>query len=310
MPAFHGRHRVRIGLDGRRPLRRTAAIPSASSTRPQPSGKMRQLAHRPEERRHGAVSPFGLTSRPLPGVGRPGRLRSRFGGAGSRRPPRAQVRRLCRGPRPLALVHAASLEIQTGHGQRRVPGGRRPARSPAGPAHPPVRTQVRGAGRRVARIVADGDRHSAAVRPCDEHRRGRPVDNRPEELVLYGMAECMAGEVAGEVKVCLWNAAVPALPVIARDENANSTDAGLLPGNDPPRCRAAQPWRRAPTRSPRPPSPTPPLEAAPARPSTASRGPGIFRSAPRNAVSRRTARISGAPKRNRCVCAVRSSPAS
>ena len=49
----------------------------------------------------------------------------------------------------------------------------------------------------------------------------------PEELVLYGMAECMAGEVTGEVKLYLWNAAVPALPVIARDENANSTDAGL-----------------------------------------------------------------------------------
>ena len=87
MPAFHGRHRVRIGLDGRRPLRRTAAIPSPSSTRPQPSGKLRQLAHRPEERRHGAVSPLGLTSRPWPGVGRLGRLRGRFGGAGSRRPP-------------------------------------------------------------------------------------------------------------------------------------------------------------------------------------------------------------------------------
>ena len=60
------------------------------------------------------------------------------------------------------------------------------------------------------------------------------MDNRPEELVLYGMAECMAGEVTGEVKLYLLNVAVPALPVIARDENANSTDAGLLPGNDPP----------------------------------------------------------------------------
>ena len=63
----------------------------------------------------------------------------------------------------------------------------------------------------------------------------------PEELVLCGMAECMAGEVTGEVKLYLWNATVPALPVIARDENANSTDAGLLPGNDPLRCCAAQP---------------------------------------------------------------------
>ena len=36
--------------------------------------------------------------------------------------------------------------------------------------------------------------------------------------MLYAMAECMAGEVTGEVKLDLWNAAVPALPVIARDE--------------------------------------------------------------------------------------------
>ena len=42
------------------------------------------------------------------------------------------------------------------------------------------------------------------------------VDNMPEELVLYGMAEGMAGEVTGEVKLYLWDAAVPALPVIAQ----------------------------------------------------------------------------------------------
>ena len=37
-----------------------------------------------------------------------------------------------------------------------------------------------------------------------------------EELVLYGMTEGMAGEVSGEVKLYLWDAAVPALPVIAQ----------------------------------------------------------------------------------------------
>ena len=42
------------------------------------------------------------------------------------------------------------------------------------------------------------------------------MDNMPEELVLYGMAEDMAGEVTGEVKFYLWDAAVPALPVIAQ----------------------------------------------------------------------------------------------
>ena len=42
------------------------------------------------------------------------------------------------------------------------------------------------------------------------------VDNMAEELVLYGMAEGMAGEVDGHVKLYLWDAAVPALPVIAQ----------------------------------------------------------------------------------------------
>ena len=37
-----------------------------------------------------------------------------------------------------------------------------------------------------------------------------------EELVLYGMTEGMAGEVTGEVHLHLWDAAVPALPVIAQ----------------------------------------------------------------------------------------------
>ena len=37
-----------------------------------------------------------------------------------------------------------------------------------------------------------------------------------EELVLYGMTEGMAGEVSGEVRLNLWDAAVPALPIIAQ----------------------------------------------------------------------------------------------
>ena len=37
-----------------------------------------------------------------------------------------------------------------------------------------------------------------------------------EELVLYGMTEGMAGEVGGEVKLYIWDAAVPALPIIAQ----------------------------------------------------------------------------------------------
>ena len=42
------------------------------------------------------------------------------------------------------------------------------------------------------------------------------MNNMPEELVLYGMTEGMAGEVMGEVKFYLWDAAVPALPLIAQ----------------------------------------------------------------------------------------------
>ena len=42
------------------------------------------------------------------------------------------------------------------------------------------------------------------------------MDNMPEELVLYGMTEGMEGEVTGEVKFYLWDAAVPALPIIAQ----------------------------------------------------------------------------------------------
>ena len=40
--------------------------------------------------------------------------------------------------------------------------------------------------------------------------------NMPEELVLYGMAADNAGEVTGQVKFYIWDAAVPALPLIAQ----------------------------------------------------------------------------------------------
>ena len=150
MPAFHGRRRVRIGLDGRRPLRRTAAIPSPSSTRPQPAGKLRHVAQFLRSAspagpcRESAASAAG-SAVPAAG-GRPAPRFASFAAASARwlssMRRRWRFRLVTAGPRP---------------------GGRRPARPPAGPAHPPVRTQARGAGRRVARIVADGDRHSAVV---------------------------------------------------------------------------------------------------------------------------------------------------
>ena len=40
--------------------------------------------------------------------------------------------------------------------------------------------------------------------------------NMAEELVLYGMAADNAGEVTGQVKFYIWDAAVPALPIIAQ----------------------------------------------------------------------------------------------
>ena len=40
--------------------------------------------------------------------------------------------------------------------------------------------------------------------------------NMPEALVLYGMAADNAGEVTGQVKFYIWDAAVPALPIIAQ----------------------------------------------------------------------------------------------
>ena len=42
------------------------------------------------------------------------------------------------------------------------------------------------------------------------------MDERMEELVLYGMAADNAGEVTGDVKLYIWDAAVPALPIIAQ----------------------------------------------------------------------------------------------
>ena len=226
MPAFHGRHRVRIGLDGRRPLRRTAAIPSPHQLGRSLLGKLRQLAHRPEETAPtGAVSPFRLTSR--------------------------------------VTASAASR-------------GRRPARPPAGPAHPPVRTQARGAGRRVARIVADGDRHSAVVtvRWAPPGETGGQHAGRAGAL-RHGRVHGRLGHRRGEALPCECRGAGP---------------AGHRKGRE---------HRRTPA------SHTPLVEAAPARPSTASRAPGIFRSAPRKRGPRGPLRSAVAPKRNRCVCAIR-----
>ena len=42
------------------------------------------------------------------------------------------------------------------------------------------------------------------------------MDERMEELVLFGQAEDNAGMVSGEVKLYIWDAAVPALPIIAQ----------------------------------------------------------------------------------------------
>ena len=64
-------------------------------------------------------------------------------------------------------------------------------------------------------IAADAMSGSTMVMAVEDNLM-ETVDNMPEELVLYGMAEGMAGEVTGEVKLYLWDAVVPALPVIAQ----------------------------------------------------------------------------------------------
>ena len=135
-------------------LRRTAAIPSPSSTRPQPSGKRRHLA--PFLRRsaspagpcrESAVSTASAAGSAVPAAG--GCPAPRFAGFAA-----ASARWLS------SMRRRWRFRLVTASAAFR---GRRPARSPAGPAHPPVRTPARGAGRRVVRIVADGDRHSAVV---------------------------------------------------------------------------------------------------------------------------------------------------
>ena len=42
------------------------------------------------------------------------------------------------------------------------------------------------------------------------------MEDGGEVLILYGMTENNAGEVTGNVTLHLWDAAVPALPIIAQ----------------------------------------------------------------------------------------------
>ena len=64
--------------------------------------------------------------------------------------------------------------------------------------------------------IAAGEMMGSTMVMAVEDNMMETVDNMPEELVLYGMTEGMAGEVTGEVHLHLWDAAVPALPVIAQ----------------------------------------------------------------------------------------------
>ena len=65
-------------------------------------------------------------------------------------------------------------------------------------------------------VIAAGMMTGSTMVMAVEDGMMESVDNMAEELVLYGMAEGMAGEVSGQVKLYLWDAAVPALPVIAQ----------------------------------------------------------------------------------------------
>ena len=61
-----------------------------------------------------------------------------------------------------------------------------------------------------------GEMTGSAMVTAVEDNMMESVDNMAEELVLYGMAADNAGEVSGEVTLYLWDAAVPALPIIAQ----------------------------------------------------------------------------------------------
>ena len=64
-------------------------------------------------------------------------------------------------------------------------------------------------------IVA-GQMKGSTMVMADEDNMMENDGNMAEELVLYGVAADNAGEVTGNVKFYLWDAAVPALPVIAQ----------------------------------------------------------------------------------------------
>ena len=65
-------------------------------------------------------------------------------------------------------------------------------------------------------VIAAGQMSGTTMVMAVEDSMMEHADNMAEALVLYGMTEGMAGEVTGEVKLYLWDAAVPALPIIAQ----------------------------------------------------------------------------------------------
>ena len=133
MPALHGRRQVRIVLDGRRPLRSNAAIPS--STRPQPPGKLRQLADPGKLRQLAQFLPSATPAGP--GRSRPSRppprpvRRCRQPSAAPRPGSPASPRPAPAGSRPCGVAGDSSSSRPA-----RRPGRPRPEGSPHGTGTP------------------------------------------------------------------------------------------------------------------------------------------------------------------------------
>ena len=65
-------------------------------------------------------------------------------------------------------------------------------------------------------VIKAGTKTGSTMVMAEDDGMMENMDNMPEELVLYGMAEGMAGEVTGTVTLYIWDYPVPALPVIAQ----------------------------------------------------------------------------------------------
>ena len=222
---------------------------------PQPSGKLRQLAHRPEK----CANWRGFAvRRPLPGVSRRGRLAagSAVPAAGGR--PALRFASFAAASARWLSSMRASLEIQAGHGQRRVPGG-------DGPHGLPRDRHTRPFARK--RAVPDPSSST-------DRRRWRPaLGSRDRAMSTAGGDRWTTGHRRGEALPLEYRGSGPAGHRQGRRTPTRRTPA-CCPTTIPSvvarrNLGVEHQLDRLARRH------TPLVEAAPARPSTASRAPGV-----------------------------------